>query len=140
MSLFEKIDQVPDFGSVCNHFLQGRNGIFKFQTGFIDNFVGFFNLAYRVLAKPLPFQSDSIDAVRLGRLASNQHIRRYVPGDKTSHCGKTVLAYFAKLMDQSEATEYGKVFNQHMACNRSGIGHDDMVADYAVVGDMGVGH
>ena len=78
--------------------------------------------------------------MRTGGFPANHHKWRYVLGNGAAHCCKTVLANLGELVHQRKTAEYGMTMELHMSRQGSAVRHDDMIANDAIVRDMGIGH
>lgn len=78
--------------------------------------------------------------MRPGRLAADHYERGNILGNCTAHRGKAVLADLGKLMHQREPSQNGVAVQMHMPGQRSAIGHNDVIADDAIVRYVGICH
>ncbi len=81
-------------------------------------------------------QPDDVEAGEPRAVADHRAVGNHVAlhaGDAADH---GMLADPHKLMHRREAAEQGKVLDHDMASQRRVVGHDHMVADDAVMGDM----
>ena len=86
-------------------------------------------------------QADAIEAVRVGlALGGSQREGQNILGDGGATAYVGMLPDTAELVHRAERTDTGIVLHRDVAGQGGAIGQDAMVADGAVVTDVGVGH
>src|SRR5581483_11360397 len=79
-------------------------------------------------------------AMRLCRIAPRHDVGRYVAQHDRAAGRKCMGADAAKLMDERAAAKNDVIADQHMTGELAGVRKNYVVADFAIVSDMGVGH
>jgi len=85
-------------------------------------------------------KSDDINAAWTGGMAFAKHKWGNVVNDTRQARHKSVAANSREMMHADSAAERGVVVDVHMASQKRGIGHNDVVAKLAVVGYVAGGH
>ena len=88
----------------------------------------------------MPLQRHDIDATRPGRCAFAEHERRHIVQHAAQSADKAVAADRRKVVHGHRAAQRGVVVDVHMPAQQRAVGHDDVVAQLAVVGDVAAGH
>jgi len=140
LRLFDEGDQVGDLRVVGNMGgLEradriGEIGIFleeEFFVGVLDGLDVF-------LRKAPALQADGIDSTGAGRVAIDDHEWRHVLHDFCHAADNRMLADAAELVDSAHAGDDGMVINGHVTCQANRVGEDDVTAELAIVGNVGV--
>jgi len=114
-------------------------GLFDVQVGPAEEPVGFPQGADFFRGEPPAFQADLIDAADFGRIAVGDHEGGHVLNDLGAAADDGMTPNAAKLVDPAEAADNGVVLHHHMTGQGAIVGENDMMADQAIVGDVGVG-
>src|SRR5580692_4706734 len=99
------------------------------------------NLMNSVLAESTAFQADRIQPIsacvtRSGGLGK----RKNIASDGGPAANKRMRANANKVMDRAKRTHRGPLFHGDVTTKSRRIGQDYMVADHAIVSDVGVSH
>uniref|UniRef100_A0A1I8ADR0 Ald_Xan_dh_C2 domain-containing protein n=1 Tax=Steinernema glaseri TaxID=37863 RepID=A0A1I8ADR0_9BILA len=92
------------------------------------------------IAETATAHAFEVHAARLGRVAEHGDEGRHILADGGTHAGKAVGADMAELVHQGKPGQYRPVAHMHMPGQRGVVDQDAVVADHAVVPDMGIGH
>src|ERR1700761_9197835 len=87
----------------------------------------------------IAFNTDLVDGMNDGGLAIGKHERWDILPDLGAAADHDEFADATKLMHGDVAGEYDVVFQHDMPRKAGKTGHDDMTAQLAIMGDMGVG-
>ena len=90
--------------------------------------------------KALALQSNNIQAYKIGMIADSSRKWNDVRGDTGAPADESEIANAAMLLDRADAAEEHPVANLHMPAKGRVISKDDVVADPAIMGDMGADH
>src|SRR5919201_5955820 len=98
-------------------------------------------LANPLFAKAAPLQSNRVETVgrgvsRCDRLGKWQ----YILGKNTAATNVGMCADAHVLMHWAKRADRRPVFHDYMPGERGRVGHDDVIADHAIMGDVGISH
>jgi hypothetical protein len=88
----------------------------------------------------MSLESFAVQATRACRLPGDQDERWDILSDRRPHGREAVHADSAELVHQGKAAQNGMVPDGNVAGERCVVGHDDIVPDLAIVGNVYVGH
>ena len=88
----------------------------------------------------MPLEGHDVDAPRPGRRAFAQHERRHVVQHAAQAADEAVAADRREMMHGHGAAERGVIVDVHVPAQQRAVGHDDVVAQLAVVGHVAAGH
>ena len=127
-------------------FRSGRKFLFHFQDGIIQLQAGTENEAVCLFQVALHFRRNvvagkayAVQAYHPGGVAVYDDEGAYVLHDLGHAAYHGAGADFNELVDTAHAADDCMVFYGDVACHAGEAGHDDVVAEVAVVGYMGVG-
>ena len=90
--------------------------------------------------KPRPPQADGVHAAHLGRATGRAHVGRRVLNETRGTPHDAVRADAHELMHAGYPPHHRPIFNLDVARQGRQAGHDDVVAENAVVRDVGLRH
>lgn len=123
-------------GNFCSRFI---NALCEGEVFSEENSVGLFQGGLRFFTNIVPFQAFFIQGTGDGGIAVGQHIRRDVLDDFAAAADDGHGADAAKLMHGGNASDDGAVFHGDVASKGSDVGHHNVIAELAIVRDVGVG-
>ena len=88
----------------------------------------------------VPLERHDVDAPRPGRRAFAEHERRHVVQHAAQAADEAVAADRREMMHGHGARERGVVVDVNVPAQQRAVGHDDVVAELAVVGHVATGH
>jgi hypothetical protein len=94
-------------------------------------------------ARPVPagaFEADEVDANQLCAVTLCNAERWHVLRNHGTASDECVAPDLAELMDAREAADDDVIAEVDVSREADAIGNDDVTADAAIVGDVGVGH
>ena len=99
------------------------------------------NLANAVFGETAALESGGVEAVGVGVAGGNGFgKRKHVAGDGGAATNEGVGTDANKMVHRAKRAHRGPLFDDYVASQRCGVGQNDVVADRAVVGNVGVGH
>ena len=104
----------------------------------VKNAVSFLEGADGFRRKAGAFESDLVDSAHFGRIAVGDEKGRNVLHDLGASAGDGVASDAAKLMDRGESADHGVVADLDVSGQRAVVREDHLVANDAVVRDVGV--
>src|SRR5688572_20083708 len=140
---FGSLDELEqDFNLRCRATLPNRlNGLCRIQLGLQQEPKRGFDARDLVRRETLSLQTDGIRPECFGvPLTDRLRIRQNIPGDDGVSPDIGMGPDAAELVNTRIGSDRGVVLDRHVARQRRGIGHDDVVADRAVVRDMRPDH
>src|SRR4030042_1503241 len=137
----DKLEEMLDPWELKNViFLNGLHRLLQGETGSEDDPVGLLQSLDFLLRKLVAFQTDGVETVKLRPVSSGHRIGRNVlahAGYPTDHRMSTNPA---ELMDRNQSANNRMIFDENVSSQGCHIGHDHIIPNLTVVGDMGVGH
>lgn len=116
------------------------NGIGVVEAGEVEVAVDFLNVANYLGGEATAAKADRVDTGIGNGLASCLDIWRNVLVDKRTALNHDMRADVTELVDESASANHGKVVNDNLTGNLSGIGDNHIVANHTVVSYVAVGH
>ena len=99
------------------------------------------NLADAVFVETAAFEAGGVQSVGMGVAGGNGFGKgKHVAGDGGAASDEGVGTDVNKMVHRTKRAHRRPLFDDDMASQSCGVGQDDVVADYAVVGNVGVGH
>lgn len=138
--MFEKIGKNFKLRGFIQHPVDSLPRLFQTLFGKIEQFVGTFDLLNSFITESTATQPLPVDTMWFRRLPRCHHIGWQIHADSRPHPGEAVGAHPAELVHFRESTQDGVSSDLHMAAQGRGIGHNDMVLQQTIVGDMNIGH
>ena len=111
-------------------------GVVKSDLGSIQYTMGFRESPDIIGGEIVSFQGNYIDAAWTCRYAIDQHVGRHIMQHATQTADEAVAANRGKVMDGRSARERRTIMHVDVATQQGGVGHDDPVADTAVMGNV----
>ena len=139
-ALFNKLENMTHFGNNDVPFFDFADGFGDIVGRLIDQLVSMFESLNRFCGKPSPAQADDIQAGVAQWFITGDNIRGYIFGDPEVTADQAMASDFDELMNADHTTQDRKIFNLDMSGQIDRIGHDDIVSEQAIVGDVAVGH
>src|SRR5690606_899649 len=84
--------------------------------------------------------ADYVEPAQSGAVANRHAERDHVSGKTAAAADEGMMADAHELVHGGQTADIGVIANLAMAGERRLVGHDDAIADDAVMGDMGIGH
>lgn len=91
-------------------------------------------------AKATPLQSHDIQASEMRVISNSGCIGNDIACHSSAAADECVLANAAVLMNRAVSAQKGDIANMNMSANSGAVRKDDLVADSAVMRDMGACH
>lgn len=101
-------------------------------------FVSGFEIADVIFGKSAALQADQIQAAGAGGVAIDDHEWRYVLNDFGKSADDRMFPDPAELMDRSKAGNDRVILNRHVPREAAVVGKNDVIAELAVMRDVGV--
>ena len=99
------------------------------------------NLANAVFAEATAFEADGIQSVGTGAtFGGGFREGKDVARDRRPAADESVRADAHEVVHRAQRADRGPILDDDMAAQGGGVGHDYMIADGAIVSDVGVGH
>src|SRR5450830_1197217 len=114
-------------------FEQGCLGFFQSESRTVDQLVGGTDAVDLLARKAAAFQAFDIDAMRLRRIAVQEHERRHILGQAGAHAHKSMRADLAELVHIRKAAHDHPVADFHVARQLRVVRENRVVAHLAVV-------
>ena len=127
------------FGAVCN---LGHSFLYGLSNGEVfpeKNTMGLLESRLGLFADFVSFQTLLVQGAGSSRVPISHHIGSHILHNLAAAANDGHGANAAELMHGSQTTNNGAVFDDDVTSKGGDVGHDDMIAQLAVVGDMGVG-
>ena len=118
------------------HFL---NGIVQFETGAENDAVCSFQPLFHFGAYIISGKADTVQAYNAGRVSVDDDEGAYVLYDLGHAANHGTGADSYELVDTAHTADDCMVFHGDVAGSSGKAGHDDMIAEVAVVCDVGIG-
>ena len=106
----------------------------------VDQPMGLGQAIDHVRRKLVPLEGHDVDAPRPGRRPFAEHERRHVVQHAAQPADEAVAADRREVVHGHGAGERRVVVDVHMPAQQRAVGHDDVVAQLAIVGDVAAGH
>src|SRR5882724_7385381 len=99
------------------------------------------NLADSVFAETAALQPNSVDPVSV-RVARGHSFRKWqhIFGDGCATSNKCMCPNADEMMYRTQCAYLGPVFHTDMSAERGSVGQDYVIANAAIMRDVGVGH
>src|SRR4030042_6805625 len=141
LRMSDKLEEMLDPWELKNViFLNGLHRLLQGEPGSEDDPVGLLQSLDFLLRKLVAFQTDVVEPVKLRPVSSGHRLGRKVldhAGYPTDHRMSTNPA---ELMDRNQSANNRMIFDENVSSQGCHIGHDHIIPNLTVVGDMGVGH
>ena len=99
------------------------------------------NLADSVFGETAALEAGGIQSVGVGVAGGNGFGKgKHVAGDGGAPANEGVGANANKMVHRTQRAHRGPFFHDNVASQSCGVGQDDVVADHAIMRDVGVGH
>src|SRR6266571_5301624 len=99
------------------------------------------NLADSIFGETAAFESGSIQSVGVGVAGGNGFGKgKHIAGDGGAASNEGVGTDANKMVHRTKRAHRSPFFDDYVASQSCGVGQDDVVADLAVMGNVGVGH
>src|SRR6266496_2047821 len=99
------------------------------------------NLADSIFGETTALEAGGVQSVGVGVASGNGFGKgKHVAGDGGAASDKGVSANADKMVHRTKRAHRSPLFDDYMASQSCSVGQNDMVADYAVVGNVAVGH
>jgi len=105
-----------------------------------QNFVGLTQRGLRLVCDSITLHTDFVNRPSLGWIAVGQHEGRNVLHNFRAAANHRHFANATELMNRDDAANNCVIFDGYMSGKGADIGHDDIVSQAIVMGDVGVGH
>src|SRR5471032_2562001 len=120
-------------------FEQRRLGFFQGQSRTVDQLVGGADAVDLLARKAAAFQALDIDAMRLRRIAVQEHERRHILRQAGAHADESMRADLAELVHIRKTAHDDPVADFHMARQLRVVRENRVAADQTVMRQMHVG-
>src|SRR5258708_6089053 len=99
------------------------------------------NLADAIFGETAALEAGGVQSVGVGVAGSNGFGKgKHVAGDGSAAANEGVGTDANEMVHRTQRAYRGPFFHDDVSTQGCGIGQDDVVADHAVVGNVGVGH
>ena len=121
-------------------FSQLRTNLIQRLTTAVNQLVGIADRVQGRLFKTATLQAFNVHAKWRRMVALGHHKRRHILYHNRATAQHHMLTDTAELVDRRHTTDNGKVFHFDVACQRSVIGENTVIADHAVMRDVRIDH
>src|ERR1019366_6951941 len=137
----DELEEFVHFGAGRHLGADALDGLAGVELGSREQAQGSLQCLDHGARKPSAFQSDAVGAEDADlALADGGGVRQYVLNHHAVRSHEGVAADAAELMDADERAYVGPIADGDVTGERDAVGHDHVVADAYVVGDVGVSH
>ena len=103
-------------------------------------FIALLNDRYLVVIKTSASQSDGVNTAKTNRVVGGNHAGRHIFVDLCPSLNHDIGADMRELVNETTPADDGAVVYLDLSCHLGGVGHDDIIVQYAVMGYMAVRH
>ena len=134
----DELEQVLNFGQWRQLLFDPGKRIGNGQAVAEENFVSLTERDLRVFGNRIAFHADFVDGARFGRISVGQHERRDVLDNFRAAADHGHFAHAAELVDRNHPADDSVVFDGHVTRKGADVGHNDVIAEAIVMGDVAV--
>ena len=117
--------------------LEDLGGMLGGHSGTEDQPVCLVQRSDRLGAEIVPLQTDHVDAADLRGVALDEHVRGHVVDDSRQAADVAIGADPDELVQSDGAGDGGERLDVNVAGEHGVVGHEDAVAEHAIVADDG---
>jgi hypothetical protein len=129
-----------NFPTHGNLLLSPFNGLPQWQMAPEDDSIGLFQGADRSFGEMMSFQAHQIQAKKLGPITGCGGIGRNILRRSRRTPQDGVASHADELVNRHQTADHGVIFNQNMASQGRPVGHDHLIPDFTVMGNVRISH
>ena len=134
-----EVDEVKEFRARREFPFEPSDGVGDGEPVPEQDAVGLPKASDRLGIESRALEPNQVGLHRFCGVTGDQHEGSDIPPDRCAGGNHGEAANTGELMDGRHASQDCMVLDHHMSSNLSQVGHDDMITEVAVVGDVGVG-